>query len=176
MDSKPNQTQQDSVSHLTGPDKRYLTIRQRESLKRSLETSAQIVQATADSYATATEGGSPVLPPGFNVNKARLSQQAKETLEVLQTKSPTPLNQKERDGVAKRLAELEKELKDNDVLETFEELHVTKRSHPAWVTATKKAQKRHQWEAKIQELKNCKLLLEPENDYADSLDYLRRQK
>ena len=169
-------SQTSGVQGLIGPEKRYLTVRERESMKQYLETNAAITQATGENYALATEGGSPVLPPGFNVNKARLTQQAKETYKVLKDQSPIPLTAKEKDDILARKKELEKELQDNDVLETFEELHVTKRAHPAWMPAIQKATRRPKWEGKIAELRNCNQLLEPENEYADSLDYLRRKK
>ena len=171
-----SQTTNTTSTPLPDLQKRYLTARERAGLKQSLELNAQIAAASSDNFAIATEGGSPVLPPGFNINKAKLTEQARATVKVLKDQTPPPLSAKEKDAIQLKVKALEAEILREDVLETFDEIHVRKRDNPAWMKAIQKGQKRPKWEAKIQELKNCRMLLNPDDEYADNLDYLRRSK
>lgn len=161
------------VPHL---DTRILTLREREGLKESLELNANIARATEDSYGVATEGATPVLPPGFNINKARMNEQAKNTLKVLKNDSPQELSAEERDVLAKEKKRIEEYLQKENALETFKEMHLTKRSQEGWHEAMVKAAKRPQYDPEIAKLKNINRLLEPDNAELEGLNYLRRAK
>lgn len=154
---------------------RVLTVRERDSINTALSLNARIAEATSESYQLATNGGAPVLPPGFNVNKARLNEQAKINLAILKNQSPRDLSTVEKDTLMKRKNELEAKIKASQCLETFKELHANKRGSE-WTSAMKKANMRPKWEKDIQELKNIRISLEPENPEAQNLDDLRREK
>lgn len=156
--------------------KRVLSVRERQSLENELATRSGILGATEGSYGMATGGGTPVLPPGMAINKARISQRAKEIAKVLEDGRPEPLSPDERDRVARRVKELEAKFDKENVLETVAELRVMRRDSHDWQTAMDKAKRRPQYEREIAEWQNLKRRLEPEDDEADNLNRLRKSK
>lgn len=163
-------------SSTTLGNQRVLSVRERESLNNEIRMRSGILEASDSSYGMATGGGTPVIPPGMAINKARISQRAKEIAKVLQDGTPEPLSPAEKDKASSRKKELEAKFDKEDVLETIEELRVLKRDNVAWQKAMDKAKRRPQHEADIAEWKNLARRLEPEDEDADNLNRLRKPK
>lgn len=156
--------------------KRYLSVRERESIGDVLGAHLQMEAATSPDGLAAMGLPATVSTPLHHINKRGMSERAKELKRVLQEGTPPPLNEKERDALSKRAKELEEKFKKHQVLETFEELNVKNMNHPAWLTATNKARMRPKFESDIQEWKNIQRQLDPENPEADNLSQLRKQR
>lgn len=161
--------------------KRVLTVRERESLQYIARIQNEAMGG-GDSYGLATGGATPVTAPGLNVKKARLNEQQKQIMTTLRDHSPEPIPASERDAYAKRAALCREKFE--PILQTRKEIHVTSRQDTAWFSATDKAR---EWSKPIkgddkspeqyaEEYRNIMRRLEPDDDQADSLDRLRKDK
>ena len=173
MDPRGNATATELPEQLAG---KILTVRERESLRQNLDACAAVASAREDGFIRGLDGSAPVLPKGFNVNRARLNDQMKNVVKVLKEQSPRPLTAKEKDAVAAEAHRIEEELKDKQVMETFTDLRVTSMNDARWLPASEKAKMRSKYEAKIQRWKSCQILLSPDDPDADNLNKLRREK
>ena len=156
--------------------RRILSVRERESLEESLRIHTGILQATEQSYGLATDGGTPVLPSGMQINKSRITERARDINRVLEQGRPEPFTGNDKDRALRRAQEIREALERDNVLETRKELRVLRRDDPAWFTALDKAKKRPEFEPLIAEYRNIMRRLEPDDDTADSLDRLRKDK
>lgn len=163
--------------------KRVLTVRERESLQYIAKIQNDALGG-GENYGLATGGATPVNAPGLNVKRVRLNEQQKQIMTTLRDFSPEPIPPSERDAYARR-ADYCKE-KFEQYHQTRKEIHVTSRQHPEWFSAMDKARMWSQPikgdregrspESYAEEYRNIKRRLEPEDDQADSLDRLRKDK
>jgi hypothetical protein len=164
--------------------KRILSVRERASLEQSRMAHAHILGANGQ-FQSALDGPAPVLPPDLRVNRGRLNEQQRQIEKTLAECSPEPIADKDRDAYVRRAKQLEEIFR--PMLETREELHVLKRDKPAWQSATVKANarisgkdpktgKRVDYEGAIAEWKSIQIRLKPDDEDADSLHQLRKER
>lgn len=153
---------------------RVLSPHEIESIEHALGAHQAILGATDASYAAGNEGATPVLPPGYNVKKRQLSDQAKQMKKALDLGRPQPIPAAEKDKYAKRAEWLKSQFV--DFLETRAEIHVTKRDRAEWQSATEKARARPRLEAYISEYQSIMRRLEPGNPEAGNLHRLRKDR
>lgn len=163
------------------PQRRVLTVRERESL----QSTAGIYGfgQSSDQWVPGSQGFGPVVPAHLNVNRVRLNEQQKRVLQVLKDGTPEPTNGDQRDVMSKRAEQLKEQFQ--PYLQTREEVRVIRRDNPAYFSALDKhkmwttpqeALKGRTPEQVAEEYRNIKRRLEPEDEFADSLDRLRRPK
>jgi len=157
---------------------RVLSVQEIESIERSLGAHQAILGATDASYSNGNDGATPVLPPGYNVKKRRLSDQAQQMKKTLEMGRPQPIAESEKDKYKKRADWLESQFR--PYLETRAELHVMKRDRPEWQSAMEKARERTtvkpELERYIAEWQSIQRRLEPGNPEAGSLHKLRKDR
>lgn len=157
-----------------------------DSLRQALGAHTQILGATEDGYISGEQGSGPVMIPGLRGGTRRkLSEQAKQIKHTLDTCSPQPIPEKDRDKFVKEAKRLEEIFK--PYLETRAELHVLKRDSPFWNSAMEKARyrsatnpdgslKHPEIEGAISKWKYIQRRLNPEDPDADNLHKLRAEK
>lgn len=158
--------------------KRVLSMQEVESIERSLGAHQAILGATDASYAAGNEGATPVLPPGYNIKKRQLSDQAKQMKRTLEEGRPQPIPKADVDKYMKRAEWLKEQFV--PYLETRAEIHVLKRDKAEWQSATEKArirtQERPELERYIAEWQSIMRRLEPGNPEAGNLHRLRKDR
>jgi hypothetical protein len=164
------------------PVKRVLSVRERESLQKAASIYGYANQAS-DNYIPGSQGAAPVNVPWLNVNRPRLNEQQRQVMKVLEDGTPEPVHGEEKDKLAKRADILKSQFE--EFLQTREECHVVKRDNPAFFSALDKAKKWSTKQEKLggrtpeevaQEYRYIMRRLEPEDENADSLDRLRKQR
>lgn len=157
---------------------RVLSVQEVESIRNSLGAYQAMIGATDASYTAGNEGATPVLPPGYNVKKRQLSDQAKQMKRTLELGSPQPIPAGERDRYAKRAEWLKEQF--SPYLETRAEIHVLKRDKAEWQSATEKARirtvEKPEIERYISEWQSIMRRLEPGNPEAGNLHRLRKDR
>lgn len=157
---------------------RVLSMQEVESIEQSLGAHQAILGATDASYAAGNEGATPVLPPGYNVKKRRLSDQAMQMKKALENGRPQPFPKDQVDKYVKRAECLKEQFV--PYLETRAEIHVLKRDKAEWQSATEKARirtkERPEIERYISEWQSIMRRLEPGNPEAGNLHRLRKDR
>lgn len=162
--------------------RRVLSVRERESLEKAASIYGY-GQVAGEHYGNGAQGATPVSVPWLNVNRPRLNEQQRQVMKVLKDFSPEPVAEGDRDKVAKKAEMLKAQFE--PYLQTREEIHVVKRDNPAFFSALEKAKKWSQPmsdlggrspEQVAEEYRYLKRRLEPDDEFADSLDRLRKAR
>ena len=152
--------------------KTSLTVNERESLEGYIENKEELLKAS-ENY---SEGAVTVVVPGeTGLDKNKIQADINRLKRTLDEGMPERVSNRERDKAVARRDEMAKFLTEN-VLETREEIDVTNRNHPAWITAVKKAESRPKHERYIAEYKELCRRIDPEDPRAGHLDDIRRDR
>lgn len=165
------------------PMRRVLSVAERQSLTQAKEVYGYADLATAGNFVPGSRGVGAVEVPYINIHRNQLNAQQKEVLKTLKEGTPEPVKPEDRDRLKKLAEELREKFTDPEYFQTINEIRVFSVSKPEYYSASEKAAKWSQPQAKLKgyspeqlanAYKNIMRRLEPDNPNADSLDRLRR--
>lgn len=155
---------------------RTLTVREQESIKESLGINESMLKASSE---FGDGDFTPASLPEASINREKLAAQNRHLKGVLERESPKKVSGSEANSLAREKREIEDFLKKEEVIETWQDLGAIRPESSEYKKAVQKALKRTRnpiYERKIARLREINKRLEPDNDTADSLDYLRTDR
>ena len=164
------------------PLRRVLSVHERKSLQEAAAVYGY-ADAASESYPEGARGFGAVAAPFLRVNRPRLNEQQKRVIQVLKDGTPEPVDPKDRDALRKRAGSLREQFE--PFLQTREMIHVKKRDNPVFFKALDAARDWTKPSDKLggrspqdvaEDYRSLMRRLEPDDEFADSLDRLRKEK
>lgn len=154
-------------------DRVLLTAKAQESIKDDIEKLKEMAGGDSNLKETGYSPASQIDDIVINKDKIR-AEIARLTKQLEDTAPKRVCDDLDRKKLFARRAELERKFK--EYLESFQDLNVISRSSPDWGPAFRKAMKRPEVNHLIMEWKRIGLRLEPDDQFINDLDRLRKDR